>query len=95
MDKDDLVAQATLLISKLKVEHGPATLVLGQFLDEILVICGGRRRLELDDLRIVRTESEDDVLVLLLQFQLLVQGQAILVHGYAGRLMDNKVMVII
>lgn len=94
MVKDDLVALATVLLLKLKVVHGPATLVLGQIREENVVVRGGLR-LELDDLRLVLAESEDDVLVLLPQFQLLVQGQAIWVHGYAGRLMGNKVMVII
>ena len=94
MVKDDLVALATLLLLKLKVVHGPATLVLRQIREENVVVRGGLF-LERDDLRLVRTESKDDVLVLLLQFQLLVQGQAIWIHAYAGRLMGNKVMVII
>ena len=74
--KDDLVAPATLLLFKLKVVHGPTTLVLGQIGEEILVLLG-RRRLQHDDLRPVLAEPEDDVLVLLLQFQLLEHLQGL------------------
>lgn len=85
VEKDDLVAQATLLLLKLKVVHGPATLVLGQIGEEILVVL--RRRLfVLDDLRLGVVESEDDVLVLLPELELLEHLQALLVYGYAGRL---------
>ena len=89
--KDDLVALAPVLLLELKVVYGPATLVLWQIREEIVVVRGGPC-LVADDLRLVIAESEDDVLVLLPQFQLLVRGQAIWVHGDAGRLMGNKVI---
>jgi hypothetical protein len=70
VEKDELVAQATLLFLKLKVVHGPAALVFRQICEKILVVLG-RRLLLWDNLRLVLVEIEDDVLGLLLEFQCL------------------------
>ena len=90
MVKDYLVALTAVLLLKLKVVNGPATLVLGQIGKELVVV-RGRPRLDLDDLRLVRAESEDDVFVLLPQFQFLEHIQAIRVDGYAGRLVVRMI----
>jgi len=76
MIKDDLVAQSALLLLELQVVHGPTTLGFGQIAEEFIVVfrC---RLLVLDYLRLVVADSEDDVLPLLLEFQLLKQCQAL------------------
>lgn len=83
--KYDLVAFATLLFFKLKVVHGPTTLVLGQIGDKVVVIRRRRSFLH-DDLLLVIADSEGDVLVLLAEFQLLEHVQAFRVYANAGRL---------
>ncbi len=85
MDKDDLVASAALLSLELKIEHGPAALVFRQVCKKIVVLA---RRLLFNwhDFRLLIIETEDDVLVLLLEFQVLIHCQTIWVYTYAGRL---------
>ena len=83
--KYDLVAPATLFFFKLKVVHGPTTRVLGQIGDEVVIISRSRGFLH-DDLRLFVVDFEDDILVLLAEFQLLEHGQALWVYTNAGRL---------
>jgi hypothetical protein len=64
LDERDLIAPATILLFKLQVVHGPATLIFRKIAEERLVI-NIRRRFFDDDLRLLRVECEDDVLVLL------------------------------
>jgi hypothetical protein len=71
LEKDDLLAQAALLILELKIVHGPATFGLRQIIEEFFIF-DRRRFFYRDDLRLVLVEHEDDVLVLLLEFQLLI-----------------------
>lgn len=66
MDERDLTAPATLLLLKLQVVHGPATLIFRKIAEERLVIAIRRRFVD-DDLRLLLVECEDDVLVLLLE----------------------------
>lgn len=89
MVKDDFLAQAAILLLELKIVHGPATSVLRQ-IDEELVIVYRRRCFFHDDLGPLAVELEDDVLVLLLKFQLLIPFQTFWVYGYAGRLVRKS-----
>jgi hypothetical protein len=75
LDKDDLVASAALLFLELKIVHGPAALVFRQVCKKLLV--RARRLLLFDwhDFRLLLIETEDDVLVLLLEFQVLIHCQ--------------------
>lgn len=83
--KHDLVASATVLFLKLKVVHGPTTLVLGKIGEEFVVI--PKRRLFLhDDLRLVIADFEGEVLVIPAELQLLEHVQAFRIYANAGRL---------
>lgn len=85
LDKDDLLAQAALLIRELKIVHGPATFGLWQISEEVIIFTR-RRDFMHDDLRLLLVEHENDVLGLLLKLQLLIRSQTFWVYGYAGRL---------
>ena len=85
MVKDDLLAQPALLVLELKIVHGPATFVLWQICEELIIVARGRFFIR-DDLRLLVVEPEDDVLGLLPKFQCLIRSQTIWVYGYAGRL---------
>lgn len=83
MEKDDLIAQASLLVLELKIVHGPATFGLRQIGEEIVIDTRLGRFCD-NDLRLVLAEMEGDVLVLLLKFQVLKPIQTIWVYGYTG-----------
>jgi hypothetical protein len=68
LEKDDLLAQATLIIRELKIVHRPATFGLRQICEEYIIVAR-RRFFFRDDLRLMVIELEDDVLVLLPKFQ--------------------------
>lgn len=85
MEKDDLIAQASLLVLELKIVHGPATFGLRQIGEEIVIVTRLGRFCD-NDLRLAFVEMEGDVLVLLSKFQLLKPLHTIWVYGYTGRL---------
>ena len=76
IDKDDLFAQAALLICKLKVVHGPAALSFWQISEKFIVVAR-RRRFQWDNFGLAVVEFEDDVLVLLLEFQFFEHAQTV------------------
>lgn len=85
LEKDDLLAQAALIILELKIVHCPATFGLRQIFEEFIIVAR-QRFFYRDDLRLLVVEPEDDVLGLLPKFQRFIRSQTIWVCGYAGRL---------
>jgi hypothetical protein len=83
LEKDDLLAQAALIVLELKIVHGPSTLGLRQIFEEFVIVAL-RRVFFHDDLRLLLVELEDDVLVRLLKLQRLKRSQTLWVYGYAG-----------
>lgn len=92
LKKDDLVSLAAILFLELKIVHGPATFLLRQICEELVIIA--RRRLFVhDDLGLLVVEPEDDVLGRLFKFQRLIINQTLWVYGYAGRLVCVKAII--
>jgi hypothetical protein len=85
LEKYNLVALAAPLLLELKIVHCPATFGLRQIIEELIIVAR-RRVFNRDDLRLLVVDLEDDVLGLLLKFQLLKHIQTFWVYGYAGRL---------
>ena len=85
LEKDDLLAQAALIILELKIVHCPATFGLRQILEEFIIV-GRRRFFFRDDLRLIVVEPEDNVLGFFPKFQRFIRCHTIWVCGYAGRL---------
>ena len=82
--KNDPAPLAVIVLLKVKVVHGPPTLLLGEVAEEL---GGSQRALLLDnDLRVVLGEWEDDLPSLPPECQLLVHIETLDVHADAERL---------
>lgn len=81
--KQDLATLATIIRVELEIVHRPSALVVGELLEERLVIWVVGR-LQNDDFRELGVESEDDVFVLPLQ-EFLVLDDALICNRDAGR----------
>ena len=89
LEKDDLLAQAALIILELKIVHSPATFGLRQIFEEFIIVAG-LRFFYWDNLRLHVVEPEDDILGPLPKFQRFIRSQTIWVCGYAGRLVRKS-----